>query len=102
VPLWRCSSGFDVAVAISLQFKKTYGPDVRVLTSGNDTGRPSRAKTNLAVIAQMGISTYVAQEGVFEFGSKAWGPAGAADHGRDRRKARAAALQKAGMDPVFE
>ena len=31
-------------------------------------------KANRAVISQMGIGTYFAQEGVFEFGTKSWGP----------------------------
>jgi TRAP transporter TAXI family solute receptor len=68
------SSGFNVAVAIGQQFKKAYGSDVRILPSGNDTGRLSPVKANRAVISQMGIGTYFAQEGVFEFGTKAWGP----------------------------
>ncbi len=68
------SSGFNIAAAISEQFKKAYGSDVRLLPSGNDTGRLSPVKVNRAVISQMGIGTYFAQEGVFEFGAKSWGP----------------------------
>jgi TRAP transporter TAXI family solute receptor len=47
---------------------------VRILPSGNDTGRLSPVKANRSVISQMGIGTYFAQEGVFEFGTKTWGP----------------------------
>lgn len=68
------SSGFNIAVAIGQQFKQALGSDVRVLPSGNDTGRLAPVKANRAVISQMGIGTYFAQEGVFEFGSKSWGP----------------------------
>ena len=68
------SSGFNIAVAIGQQFKQVYGSDVRILPSGNDTGRLSPVKANRAVISQMGIGTYFAQEGVFEFGTKSWGP----------------------------
>ena len=68
------SSGFNIAVAIGQQFKQAYGSDVRILPSGNDTGRLSPVKANRAVISQMGIGTYFAQEGVFEFGTKSWGP----------------------------
>ena len=68
------SSGFNIAVAIGQQFKQAYSSDVRILPSGNDTGRLSPVKTNRAVISQMGIGTYFAQEGVFEFGTKSWGP----------------------------
>jgi TRAP transporter TAXI family solute receptor len=31
-------------------------------------------KVNRATIAQMGVGTYFAQEGVFEFGARSWGP----------------------------
>ena len=68
------SSGFNIAVAIGQQFKQAYSSDVRILPSGNDTGRLSPVKANRAIISQMGIGTYFAQEGVFEFGSKSWGP----------------------------
>ena len=68
------SSGFNIAVAIGQQFKQVYGSDVRILPSGNDTGRLSPVKANRAVISQMGIGIYFAQEGVFEFGTKSWGP----------------------------
>lgn len=68
------SSGFNIAVAMGQQFKQAYGSEVRILPSGNDTGRLSPVKANRAVISQMGIGTYFAQEGVFEFGTKSWGP----------------------------
>jgi TRAP transporter TAXI family solute receptor len=68
------SSGFNIAVAIGQQFKNALGSDVRVLPSGNDTGRLAPVKANRALISQMGIGTYFAQEGVFEFGTKSWGP----------------------------
>ncbi|HYC64644.1 MAG TPA: TAXI family TRAP transporter solute-binding subunit [Reyranellaceae bacterium] len=68
------SSGFNIAVAIGQQLKQKYQSDVRILPSGNDTGRLGPVKANRAVISQMGIGTYFAQEGVFEFGTKAWGP----------------------------
>jgi TRAP transporter TAXI family solute receptor len=68
------SSGFNIAVAIGQQFKQTLSSDVRILPSGNDTGRLSPVKANRAVISQMGIGSYFAQEGVFEFGTRSWGP----------------------------
>jgi TRAP transporter TAXI family solute receptor len=67
------SSGFNIAVAIGQQFK-ALGSDIRVLPSGNDTGRLAPVKANRAVISQMGIGTYFAQEGMFEFGARSWGP----------------------------
>lgn len=68
------SSGFNIAVAMGQQFKKAYSADVRILPSGNDTGRLAPVKANRAVISQMGIGTYFAQEGMFEFGTRSWGP----------------------------
>lgn len=66
------SSGFNMAVAIGQQFKQVYRSDVRSLPSGNDTGRLA-PKANRSIISQMG-SLYFAQEGVFEFGTRSWGP----------------------------
>jgi hypothetical protein len=68
------SSGFNIAVAIGQQFKQAYQADVRILPSGNDTGRLAPVKASRALLSQMGIGTYFAQEGVFEFGTKSWGP----------------------------
>ncbi len=68
------SSGFNIAVAIGAQFKAKLGSDVRILPSGNDTGRLGPVRAGRAVISQMGIGVYFAQEGVFEFGTKSWGP----------------------------
>jgi TRAP transporter TAXI family solute receptor len=68
------SSGFNIAVAIAQQFKQKASVDVRILPSGNDTGRMSPVRAGRAVISQMGIGTYFAQEGMFEFGQRSWGP----------------------------
>jgi TRAP transporter TAXI family solute receptor len=68
------SSGFNIAIAVSQQFKQKYGSDLRLLPSGNDTGRLAPVRAGRAVVSQMGIGTYFAQEGVFEFGQKTWGP----------------------------
>lgn len=68
------SSGFNTAVAIAKQFKPAVDSDVRIIPAGNDTGRLMPLKANRALISQMGIGTYFAQEGVFEFGARNWGP----------------------------
>ncbi len=68
------SSGFNIAVAIGQQFKQKLGVDVRLLPSGNDTGRLAPVKAGRAIISQMGVGTYFAQEGVLEFGARTWGP----------------------------
>ncbi|HZN26027.1 MAG TPA: TAXI family TRAP transporter solute-binding subunit [Burkholderiales bacterium] len=68
------SSGFNMAVAIGKAFKDKYGTDMRVLPAGNDVARLAPLKGNRAQASAMGIGVYFAQEGVFEFGVKEWGP----------------------------
>lgn len=67
------SSGFNIAVAVGQVFKK-YGSDVRVLAAGNDTARLAPLRAGRAVASAMGVGVYFSQEGVFEFGTKEWGP----------------------------
>jgi TRAP transporter TAXI family solute receptor len=67
------TSGFNITVAVGQQLKK-YGTDMRVLPAGNDTSRLAPLRTGRAAASAMGIGTYFAQEGIFEFGTKEWGP----------------------------
>jgi TRAP transporter TAXI family solute receptor len=68
------SSGFNIAVAVGKMFKDKHNADVRVLPAGNDVARLTPLKTGRAQSSAMGIGTYFAQEGVFEFAVKEWGP----------------------------
>ena len=68
------SSGFNMAVAIGKMMKERHGSDVRVLPGGNDIARLAPLKAGRAQISAMGVGAYFAQEGVFEFGAKDWGP----------------------------
>jgi TRAP transporter TAXI family solute receptor len=68
------SSGFNMAVAIGKMMKEKHGTDVRVLPGGNDIARMAPVKANRAQVSAMGIGVYFAQEGVFEFGARDWGP----------------------------
>jgi TRAP transporter TAXI family solute receptor len=68
------SSGFNIAVAVGKMFKDKHASDVRVLPAGNDVARLTPLKTGRAQASAMGIGTYFAQEGVFEFSVKEWGP----------------------------
>lgn len=68
------SSGFNIAVAVGKALKDKFGTDTRVLPAGNDVARLAPLKANRAQASAMGIGTYFAQEGVFEFGVKEWGP----------------------------
>jgi TRAP transporter TAXI family solute receptor len=68
------SSGFNIAVAVGKAFKDKHNTDVRVLPAGNDVARLAPVKGGRAQISAMGIGVYFAQEGVFEFAVKDWGP----------------------------
>src|SRR5204862_1447799 len=54
--------------------KDKYGTDVRVLPAGNDVARLAPLRAKRAAMSAMGSGSYFAQEGVFEFGTKEWGP----------------------------
>ncbi|WIM13178.1 TAXI family TRAP transporter solute-binding subunit [Enhydrobacter sp.] len=68
------SSGFNIAVAVGKAFKQRHGSDLRVLPAGNDVARLAPVKAGRAQVAANGTGTYFAQEGVFEFGLRDWGP----------------------------
>ncbi len=68
------TAGFNISVAVGKMMKDKYGTDVRVLPAGNDTARLAPLRAGRAVISAMGSGSYFAQEGVFEFGTREWGP----------------------------
>jgi TRAP transporter TAXI family solute receptor len=68
------SSGFNIAVAVGKAFKDKHGTDLRVLPAGNDVARLAPLRGGRAQASAMGIGVYFAQEGVFEFAVKDWGP----------------------------
>jgi TRAP transporter TAXI family solute receptor len=68
------SSGFNIAVAVGKMLKDKHGADVRVLPAGNDVARLAPLRAGRAQASAMGIGGYFAQEGVFEFAVKEWGP----------------------------
>jgi TRAP transporter TAXI family solute receptor len=68
------SSGFNIAVAVGKAMKDKHGTDTRVLPAGNDVARLAPLKGGRAQASYMGIGVYFAQEGVFEFAVKDWGP----------------------------
>jgi TRAP transporter TAXI family solute receptor len=68
------SSGFNIAVAVGKTLKDKNGSDVRVLPAGNDVARLSPLRAERAQASAMGIGGYFAQESVFEFAVKDWGP----------------------------
>src|SRR5438132_12928652 len=68
------TAGFNIAVAVGKMLKDKYGTDVRVLPAGNDVARLAPLRAKRAVASAMGSGVYFAQEGVFEFGAREWGP----------------------------
>jgi TRAP transporter TAXI family solute receptor len=68
------TSGFNITVGVGKMMKDKYGSDVRVLPAGNDVARLAPLRAKRAAASAMGVGTYFAQEGVFEFGVKDWGP----------------------------
>jgi TRAP transporter TAXI family solute receptor len=68
------TAGFNIAVAVGKMTKDKYGTDLRVLPAGNDVARLAPLRAGRAISSAMGSGTYFAQEGVFEFGAREWGP----------------------------
>ncbi|MBL8673739.1 MAG: TAXI family TRAP transporter solute-binding subunit, partial [Rhodospirillales bacterium] len=68
------SSGFNIAVAVGKALKDKHGVDLRVLPAGNDVARLAPLRGGRAQVSAMGIGVYYAQEAVYEFAVKDWGP----------------------------
>src|SRR5207237_8703273 len=68
------TAGFNITVGVGKMMKDKYGTDVRVLPAGNDVARLSPLRARRAAASAMGTGSYFAQEGVFEFGARDWGP----------------------------
>jgi uncharacterized protein len=69
------SSGYNHAVAIGKALKDTHGIDLRVLPGKNDISRQVPLRQKQVQFAAAGVGgAYLAQEGVFDFGAKDWGP----------------------------
>ena len=69
------SGGYNQAVAIGNAFKQRYGINLRVLPGKNDVSRTLPLKAGQVQFSANGVGgSYLAQEGVFEFGARQWGP----------------------------
>ena len=68
------TSGFNITVAIGKMLKDRYGTDTRVLPAGNDVARLQPLRVGRATLSAMGVGVFFAQEGLFEFATKEWGP----------------------------
>ncbi len=68
------SGGYNQAVAIGSALKKKYGVNLRVIPGKNDVSRLLPLKTGKLDFVANGAGSYMAQEGLYEFGAKDWGP----------------------------
>ncbi|PKO41636.1 MAG: C4-dicarboxylate ABC transporter [Betaproteobacteria bacterium HGW-Betaproteobacteria-3] len=69
------SGGYNQSVAIGNALKQRYGVNLRVLPGKNDVSRTLPVREGQVQFSANGVGgSYLAQEGVFEFGARAWGP----------------------------
>jgi uncharacterized protein len=69
------SGGYNQAVAIGNALKNKLGINLRVLPGKNDVSRTIPLREGRVPFSANGVGgSYLAQEGVYEFGAKDWGP----------------------------
>jgi TRAP transporter TAXI family solute receptor len=69
------SGGYNQAVAIGTALKSKLGIDLRVLPGKNDVSRNIPLRDGRVPFSANGVGgSYLAQEGVYEFGARDWGP----------------------------
>ena len=68
------STGYNQAVAIGKVLKQHYGTTLRVLPGKNDVSRLLPLVKGRVQFSANGIATVFAQEGVFQFAERNWGP----------------------------
>jgi len=69
------SGGYNQAVAIGNALKQRYGTNLRILPGKSDVSRTLPIREGQVQFSANGVGgSYLAQEGVFEFGVKQWGP----------------------------
>lgn len=69
------SSGYNQSIAIGGALKNELGVDLRVLPGKNDVSRQLPLRQGKVDFSATGVGgSFMAQEGVFEFSSRNWGP----------------------------
>jgi TRAP transporter TAXI family solute receptor len=69
------SGGYNQAVAIGNALKQKYGINLRILPGKNDVSRTLPIREGQVQFSANGVGgSYMAQEGIYEFGAKNWGP----------------------------
>ena len=68
------STGYNQAVWIGAIVRENYGVTLRVIPGQNDISLLLPLKTGRVDFSANGVSTYFAQEGMFQFANSEWGP----------------------------
>ena len=68
------SAGYNQAVAIGSVLKTIYGVNLRVLPGKNDGSRLSPLRKGMAQFSATGSDSIYAQEAIYTFGTRKWGP----------------------------
>ena len=69
------SAGYNQSVAIGAALKNALGVNLRVLPGKNDVARTEPLRQGKVHFSATGVGgSYMAQEGVFAFGKRRWGP----------------------------
>ena len=69
------SAGYNQAVAIGAALQNAAGTSLRVLPGKNDVSRTEPLRQGRVEFSATGVGgSFMAQEGVFEFGAENWGP----------------------------
>ncbi len=68
------TTGYNQAVAIGKVLKDHYGVNLRVVPGKNDVSRLMPLIKGRVQYSANGVATYFAQEGVFQFAQRQWGP----------------------------
>ncbi len=68
------TTGYNQSVAIGKALKDKYGVSLRVIPGKNDVSRLTPLRTGKVQYVANGVGSYFAQEGVFLFAGREWGP----------------------------
>lgn len=68
------TTGYSQAVGIGKMLKDRYGVNLRVIPGKNDVSRLLPLIKGRVQLSANGVATYFAQEGVFQFAERNWGP----------------------------
>ncbi len=68
------AAAYAQSVGIGQMLKKNYDVSLRIIPAKNDVARMVPMRTGQTDLCVCGMGAYFAQEGVFEFADKKWGP----------------------------